>query len=99
MIPEIRRQYNSQFTQEKYQNLLNSVNTGFGKASTFRIAETPIFIPNDLKAQLIDACDQLSNYLLTDDFKLNSAKSLSKLGFEVPNENNHTTFKINKKSK
>lgn len=92
MIPEIRRQYNSQFTQEKYQNLLNSVNTGFGKASTFRIAETPIFIPNDLKAQLIDACDQLSNYLLTDDFKLNSAKSLSKLGFEVPNENNHTTF-------
>lgn len=92
MIPEIRQQFNSQFTQEKYQQLLQAVNTGFGKASTFRIAETPIFIPDSLKAQLTDACSLLSAHLLTDEFKQQSKTSLSKLGFEVPNENDHTTF-------
>ena len=92
MIADIRKHYNAQFTKEKYASLLNDVNTGFGKASTFRIAETPVFIPNSLKAQLTEACDMLSAYLVTDEFKKNSAQSLSKLGFEVPNENDHTTF-------
>lgn len=92
MNADLRKQYNESFTQEKYQHLLRLVNTGFGKASTFRIAETPVFIPDTLQAQLQDACRMLSDYLLTDEFRIHSSKALSKLGFEVPNENQNTTF-------
>jgi len=92
MNADLRKQYNENFTQEKYQHLLRLINSGFGKASTFRIAETPVFVPDTLKAQLQDACRMLSDYLVTDEFRRHSSNALSKLGFEVPNENQNTTF-------
>jgi hypothetical protein len=92
MDKELRRQFNKNFTPEKYQTLLDKVNTGFGKKSTFRISETPVFIPGDIRHQLKDACDTLTSYLLTDEFKKNCDSAISKIGFEVPNENLNTTF-------
>lgn len=92
MEEKYRSKFNSEYTHEKYQTLLDKVNTGFGKAATFRIAETPIFIPNQLRDQLIEACDLLNDYILSDDFVKDSNNALSKLGIHVPNENAHTTF-------
>lgn len=92
MDKKYRQEFNRNFTPEKYQQLLEKVNTGFGKKSTFRISETPVFLPKELRTQLIDACNTLTSYLLTDDFREHSAKALSKIGFEVPNENKNTTF-------
>lgn len=92
MVHALRQNYNGNFTQEKYQHFVKEVNEGFGKAATFRIAETPVFIPKEIENQLKHACQLLSDYLVTDDFKQHSSHALSKLGFDVPNEDKNTTF-------
>ena len=92
MDQALRQEFNKQFSNEKYQDFVSEVNKGFGKASTFRLAETPVFVPKDIENQLKHACRMLSNYLLTDDFKVQSSQSISKIGFDVPNENKNTTF-------
>ena len=92
MDQALRQEFNKQFSNEKYQDFVSEVNKGFGKASTFRLAETPVFVPKDIENQLKHACRMLSDYLLTDDFKVHSSQSISKIGFDVPNENKNTTF-------
>ncbi len=49
MNPKYRTLFNDNFTTEKYQALLNDVKSDFNYEVTFRIGETPFFIPNSLK--------------------------------------------------
>ena len=47
MVPEIRNQFNKNFSEEKYQLFLKDLNSKHPGAIDFRVAETPIFIPKD----------------------------------------------------
>ena len=52
MIPELRKKFNSEFTQEKYESFLNDLNTSLKYPMDFRVSETPLFLSNELKKKL-----------------------------------------------
>lgn len=91
MNPKYRALFNSNFTTEKYDALLEDITNDFDYKVTFRIGETPFFIPNELKEQLLDGCNQVVSFIQKEDFKSITNKALE-LNRKVPNEDNHTTF-------
>lgn len=91
MISKYRKLFNEQFTTEKYEALKQDIADDFNYAPTFRMAETPFFISNELKKQLLEGCDDVIALIQQDDFKKLTNKSLE-LNKRVPNEDNHTTF-------
>jgi len=55
MIPSLRKQFNANFTPEKYQTFLKLMDERCGAPVQFRMAETPCFFPKPL-------VDQMSQY-------------------------------------
>ena len=47
MIPAYREQYNSDFSEAKYERFLRDLNREAGYHIDFRIAESPLFVPKD----------------------------------------------------
>lgn len=86
-----RQLFNDNFSVEKYQNLIQDINSEFDYEVTFRIGESPFFIRNELKEQLLEGCNQIIDFIKRDDFKELTNKALE-LNRKVPNEDNHTTF-------
>lgn len=91
MIPKYRNLFNSQFTDEKYQEFKDDIASGFDYEPTFRIGETPFFISNELKAQILEGCTDVIKIIQDKDFKNLTNKSLE-LNHKVPNEDEHTSF-------
>ena len=91
MISKYRELFNSQFTDKKYQEFKDDIASDFDYAPTFRIAETPFFISNELKNQMLEACEDVIKLIQQKDFKQLTKKSLE-LNHKVPNEDEHTTF-------
>ena len=91
MIPKYRNLFNSQFTDEKYQEFKDDIASDFDYEPTFRIGETPFFISNELKAQILEGCTDVIKIIQDKDFKNLTNKSLE-LNHKVPNEDEHTTF-------
>ena len=91
MIDKYRQHFNSQFTEKKYQKFKDDIASDFDYAPTFRIGETPFFISNELKTQLIEGCNDVIKLIQQEDFKNLTNKSLE-LNQKVPNEDEHTTF-------
>ena len=91
MIDDLRQQFNKKFTEEKYTEFLNDLDSKHPGAIVFRIAETPIFIPKDFTKKIIDACEAIVDVIIDESFKALTAAAIPK-GEEVPNENAHTHF-------
>jgi len=91
MIPKYRQLFNDSFTLEKYKEFQDDIASDFDYLPTFRMAETPFFISNELKAQLIEGCHNVIDLIRQDNFKALTEKSLE-LNQKVPNEDEHTTF-------
>jgi hypothetical protein len=86
-----RQLFNDNFSVEKYEALMQDINAEFDYEVTFRIGESPFFIRNELKEQLLEGCNQIIDFIKRDDFKALTNKALE-LNRKVPNEDNHTTF-------
>jgi hypothetical protein len=91
MNTAFRKQFNEEFSTEKYNQLIDSITTDFNYKPTFRIGETPFFISNELKAQLLEGCNEVIAFIQQDNFKELTNRALE-LNRKVPNEDNHTTF-------
>lgn len=91
MIEKYRELFNSQFSEQKYQNLKDDIASDFDYLPSFRIAETPFFIPNTLKDQLIEGCQEVISFISQNNFKAQTQKAVPP-HCNVPNEDNHTTF-------
>lgn len=91
MIPAIRHQFNESFSQEKYEAMLAEVQQEFPNQLDFRVAETPIFVPKDLKIKLLRACNDIIDVLLKDDFKEKTHRAIP-INQNVPNEDEHPSF-------
>jgi len=91
MIPELRKKFNSEFTLQKYDTFLNELNSSFEYPADFRVAETPIFLPADLKDELINACSDILEQIQNDEFKKRSENAIPK-DLVVPNESAHPEF-------
>ena len=86
-----RQLFNQNFSQERYAKVKELINTAYQKEVGFRISETPIFLTPQLRSQLLEACEEISETLLDPDFKQKSQPAILP-GQEVPGEDDHTTF-------
>ena len=91
MHKEAREAYNRSFTEEKYQDLLQSLDLDFPGQLEFRLAETPVFVPKKLKEKLIEACDEIVATIVSEDFKTKTDRAIP-AGQNVPGENGHSSF-------
>ncbi|MBK6620033.1 MAG: hypothetical protein IPG32_03850 [Saprospirales bacterium] len=91
MIPALRRSYNDQFSLKKYEAMLDWIGRQHNHRAVFRIAETPVFIPNDIIEKAKEACDHVIDVILDPGFKNRTEGALVADKF-VPNESAHTTF-------
>jgi hypothetical protein len=85
LVPEIRKKYNSEFTQKKYEAFVKDLNTTYDFPIEFRIAETPIFIGREFKDEILKAVDEITSYLMSGTYKELSLKAIPK-SMEVPND-------------
>lgn len=63
MINQQRITFNRLFSDSAYQALVDELEKYNGKPVPFRIAETPVFIPEQFKLNLLDACDSIIRLL------------------------------------
>jgi len=91
MIPAIRKAYNQAFTEERYNEFLHFLNSRYDYEIEFRIAETPVFIPKELKHRLFQACDEIIDVITQPDFKALTDRAIPEEK-NVPNEDKHAQF-------
>lgn len=91
MIEFRRTQFNAEFSAGKYQAFLDDLASDFDYAPTFRVAETPFFIPDEVKRQLVEACGEVCDFIRKPDFKEITQRAID-LNTAVPNEDAHTQF-------
>ncbi len=91
MIPEIRDQFNKNFSEEKYNNFLKELNSKHPGAIDFRVAETPVFISRDFTSKMLNACESIVDMVVKPDFYELTNRAIPK-NENVPNENRHTNF-------
>lgn len=91
MIEKFRRLFNQHFSEESYAEFLNSIDRDFDHRPTFRIAETPFFIPEEFQKQLVEASQEVIQFIKRPDFKQLTQKAID-LNVSVPNEDAHTQF-------
>lgn len=69
MIPEIRKHFNTLYTDEKYRNMLHFIESTYPGTLEFRIAETPVFFSKELTQQLIEASEKMVDVITAPDFR------------------------------
>lgn len=92
MIYNHRKTYNSNYSEEKYQALLADVNTSYNYKVPFKIAETPVFIPKELKTKLVEACEDIMSIINKPNFKKLTDGAFFDENTIVPNEDEHSKF-------
>ena len=93
MHPELRQQFNADFTPEKYAALLRCVNEATKWPADFRISETPIFLTREFTDEAIYAANEIAAQTQTPEFDMHSSSAIPP-GLEVPNESEHPEFLI-----
>ena len=91
MVPSIRKNFNAEFTTEIYEDFLADLHSKHPGAIEFRIAETPVFVPEDFTGKVIDACEHIIDIILDPGFKKLTDRAIP-AGERVPNENDHSHF-------
>ncbi|MFZ4425665.1 MAG: hypothetical protein ACOYOO_00775 [Saprospiraceae bacterium] len=93
MIGNIRETYNRHFHPDKYGAFLRQFEIDFPGQLDFRVAETPVFVPNGLKEKLIAAGEQIIAQLMDPRFKEKTQRAIPP-GQEAPNEDAHPSLLI-----
>ncbi|MFC3157820.1 hypothetical protein SAMN05443633_104166 [Chryseobacterium arachidis] len=65
MISKYRKQFNQEFSQEKYQQLKEILKQKSGLEPAFRISESPIFLTKEFESKLIDASESIIDQIKT----------------------------------
>ena len=91
MVPELRKEFNRNFSQNVYDSFIKDINTGLKYPADFRISETPVFLTRELTNELIKASDGIVQQIKTDDFKAKSSAAIPE-GLYVPGEDDHPVF-------
>jgi len=69
MIPELRKKFNSEFTEESYIGFLKELNSFLKYPVDFRVSETPLFLSNKFYGEIINACNDLTSQISSASFK------------------------------
>lgn len=88
MQKDLRKQFNEQFSEEKYQQYMKEIDTLAPGALDFRNAETPIFIPKEFTKKMLDACEDILDVVTAKNFKELTQRSIP-ADLNVPGEDDH----------
>ena len=91
MIPAIRKEFNNNFTKEKYDAFLADLNSVHPGAIEFRVAETPVFVPKDFTQKMLDACESIIDVITEPTFH-GLTNNAVQSNLDVPGETTHTHF-------
>jgi hypothetical protein len=92
MIPDLRRQFNQNFTPEKYRAFLRRVDEICGTHVPFRLSETPCFFPQRLLDRMARDGEQLIRQLADNPQYRAQSDDAVPAEFKVPNETPHPLF-------
>jgi hypothetical protein len=88
---ELRGNYNNSFTELKYKNFLDDLNSQLKFPADFRVSETPLFLSDEAVTELELACESIVSQLRTDEYTEYCKKAIPN-GINVPNEDTHPVF-------
>ncbi|HRI47691.1 MAG TPA: hypothetical protein PK559_11350, partial [Ignavibacteriaceae bacterium] len=91
MVNELREKYNSNFTEDKYNQFIDDLNSKLKYRADFRVSETPLFLSKQAVDELQSACDSIMEQLQTTEYKKYSTRAIPE-GLNVPNEDDHPIF-------
>jgi hypothetical protein len=91
MIPEVRRAYNADFTEERYAALVRDLERDAGCPSVFRVSETPVFLSAALTRELIAAAHEVLAAVTSEEYLKIAGRAVPP-GLAVPGEEGHTVF-------
>lgn len=92
MIPSLRRQFNQNFTPEKYHEFIRRIDDTCGTHVQFRLSETPCFFPKELIDRMALAGEELIRQLVNNpEYRAKSDEAVP-AAFRVPNEAPHPMF-------
>jgi hypothetical protein len=91
MVPELRQQFNQSFTEEKYQAYLKDLDNIYPGHIDFRIAETPVFIPQWFTKKMLDACETIVDVIKNSKYLDQSEKAIP-AQLKVPGEDLYPQF-------
>ncbi len=86
MIPELRQQFNANFTPKKYQHFLQALNARCRTEIHFRVCETPAFFPESLIGTMARYGNELMQQLLGNPEYLRESNKSIPGKWNVPNE-------------
>ena len=92
MIPQLRSQFNRDYSPEKYATLLARLEERCGARVDFRVAETPIFVKKSLLDRMADLGAELASRLIGSPAYMEAAHRAIPSRFCVPGEVRHPHF-------
>lgn len=93
MVPHLRKTFNQQFTQQRYQDFLNDLNSKHPGAIEFRVAETPVFVDKAFTEKMLNACESIIDVITAPDFKTITKAAIPKEEY-VANESDYSQMVI-----
>jgi hypothetical protein len=93
MDPQLRAQFNADFTPEKYGALVRCVNETEKWPADFRISETPIFLTHEFTDEVTRAANGIVDLTRTPEFARQAGNAIPE-GLEVPDESAHPNFLV-----
>jgi hypothetical protein len=92
MIQNLREKFNNTFSNEVYENYLTALHSKYAKdALAFRVAETPIFVDKIFTNKMLDACESIIDFIVSDKFEELSSKAIP-ANVKVPNDKKFSDF-------
>lgn len=83
--------FNQSFSEKGYEEFVEYLNAAFPGQLDFRVAETPVFIPGELKDKILRASEEIIETILSPGFRERTDRAVPP-NQHVPGENAHTSF-------
>ncbi|MCA1659065.1 MAG: hypothetical protein LC642_00775, partial [Verrucomicrobiaceae bacterium] len=93
MDPQLRSQFNADFSAEKYAALVRCINETEKWPADFRISETPIFLTDEFTDEVTRAARMLVDLTRTSQFARHAQAAIPE-GLAVPDESPHPNFLV-----
>ncbi len=91
MIKQLRRRYNDNFTNEAYRAMLDWLGGQYNHQPKFHVAESPIFLPREVKNRVFQACNDVLQVVLEPGFAERAAAAVPPSEL-VPNQADRPLF-------
>ena len=84
VIEELRREFNERYTKEGYGRLLRTIDAAVRTPVGFRIAETPVFLPEPLVERMVATGGELTRQLLNNAEYMAASTAVIPERFRIP---------------